>query len=192
MSSDQTRSPAADRARLIEVIKARSYLSGVEIRLASGRMSNFYFNLKPTMLNPEGAHLIGHLVVDAMEGLEVDAIGGLEVGAIPMAAAAAAISFSRGRPLPAFFVRKAVKEHGTRSLVEGLIRGQTLAGKRVVIIEDTTTTGGSPLKACKAVEAEGAKVVRIVTIVDREEGAAEIIREAGYVYAPILSLRDFL
>jgi orotate phosphoribosyltransferase len=192
MSSDQTRSPAADRARLIEVIKARSYLSGVEIRLASGRMSNFYFNLKPTMLNPEGAHLIGHLVVDAMEGLELDAIGGLEVGAIPMAAAAAAISFSRGRPLPAFFVRKAVKEHGTRSLVEGLIRGQTLAGKRVVIIEDTTTTGGSPLKACKAVEAEGAKVVRIVTIVDREEGAAEIIREAGYVYAPILSLRDFL
>lgn len=186
------RSSAADRARLIEVIKARSYMSGVEIKLASGRISNFYFNLKPTMLDPEGAHLIGHLMVDAMDGLQVDAIGGLEVGAIPMAAAAAAVSFARGRPLPAFFVRKAVKEHGTKSLIEGLVKGQTLAGKRVVILEDTTTTGGSPLKACKAVEAEGATVERIVTIVDREEGAAEIIREAGYTYAPILSLRDFL
>jgi orotate phosphoribosyltransferase len=185
------RSPAADRARLIEIIKKRSYMSGVEIRLASGRTSNFYFNLKPTMLDPEGAHLIGHLMVDALDGLEVDAIGGLEVGAIPMAAATAAVSFARGRPLPAFFVRKAVKEHGTKSLIEGLIKGQTLAGKRVVVLEDTTTTGGSPLKACKAVEAEGAKVVRIVTIVDRAEGAAEIIREAGYTYAPILSLHDF-
>lgn len=187
-----TRSPAADRARLIEIIKQRSYMSGVEIKLASGRMSNFYFNLKPTMLDPEGAYLIGQVLVDALDGLEVDAIGGLEVGAIPIAAAAAAISFSRGRQLPAFFVRKAAKEHGTKSLVEGLVKGETLAGRRVVILEDTTTTGGSPLKAAAAVEAEGATVVRIVTIVDREEGAAEIIRAAGYTYAPILSLRDFL
>ena len=188
----QSRSPSTNRARLVEIIKSRSYMSGVEIKLASGRMSNFYFNLKPTMLDPEGAHLIGHVLVDALEGLEVDAIGGLEVGAIPMATAAAAVSFSRGRPLPAFFVRKAVKEHGTKSLVEGLIKGETLKGKRVVILEDTTTTGGSPLKAAAAVEAEGAIVVRIVTIVDREEGAAEIIRAAGYTYAPILSLCDFL
>jgi orotate phosphoribosyltransferase len=185
------RSSATDRSRLIEIIKRRSYMSGVEIKLASGRISNFYFNLKPTMLDPEGAHLIGHLMVDALDGIEVDAIGGLEVGAIPMAAATTAVSFARGRPLPAFFVRKAMKEHGTKSLIEGLVRGETLAGKRVVILEDTTTTGGSPLKACKAVEAEGGKVARIVTIVDREEGAAEIIREAGYTYAPILSLRDF-
>jgi orotate phosphoribosyltransferase len=186
------RSPAADRARLIAIIRQRSYMSGVEIKLASGRVSNFYFNLKPTMLDPEGAYLIGHLLIDAMEGVEVDAIGGLEVGAIPMATAATAVSFARGRPLPAFFVRKAVKEHGTKSLIEGLVRGQSLKGKRVVILEDTTTTGGSPLKACKAVEAEGATIVRIVTIVDREEGAAEIIRDAGYTYAPILSLRDFM
>ena len=109
-----------------------------------------------------------------------------------MPMAAAAMSFTRGRPLPAFFVRKAVKEHGTKSLIEGLVRGKTIKGQRVVILEDTTTTGGSPLKACKAVEAEGATVARIVTIVDRQEGAAEIIRDAGYTYAPILSLSDFL
>ncbi len=191
MIAAPARSAAADRTRLIEIIKARSYMSGVEIKLASGRMSNFYFNLKPTMLDPEGAHLIGHVLVDALEGIEVDAIGGLEVGAIPIATAAAAISFVRGRLLPAFFVRKAVKEHGTKSLVEGLIKGDTLKGKRVVILEDTTTTGGSPLKAASAVEAEGATVVRIVTIVDRDEGAAEIIRAAGYTYAPILSVHDF-
>ena len=189
--ANSARSPAADRARLIEIIKLRSYMSGVEIKLASGRISNFYFNLKPTMMHPEGAYLIGQLVCDRLETENVDAIGGLEVGAIPMAAATAAVSFARGKPLPAFFVRKAVKEHGTKSLIEGLPKGQTLAGKRVVILEDTTTTGGSPLKACQAVEAEGATVAMIVTIVDREEGAAEIIRDAGYGYSPILSLRDF-
>ncbi len=185
------RSRSADRARLIEIIRDRSYMSGVEIRLASGRMSNFYFNLKPTMLHPEGAHLIGQLLVDALEGVDVDAIGGLEVGAIPIAAAAAAVSFTRGRPLPAFFVRKAAKGHGTKDLIEGLKKGETLSGKRVVIVEDTTTTGGSPLKAATAVQAEGGRVVRIVTIVDRQEGAAEIIKEAGFSYSPILSLRDF-
>jgi orotate phosphoribosyltransferase len=186
------RSPAADRARLIEIIKARSYMSGVEIKLASGRMSNFYFNLKPTMLDAEGAYLVGHVLVDALEGLDVDYIGGLEVGAIPIATAAAAISFARGKPVPAFFVRKAAKEHGTKSLVEGLAYGETLNGRRVVILEDTTTTGGSPLKAAHAAEAEGATVACIITIVDREEGAAEIIRSAGYTYAPILSLKDFI
>ncbi len=186
-----TRSKSADRARLIEIIRDRSYMSGVEIKLASGRMSNFYFNLKPTMMDPEGAYLIGQLLVDALEGLEIDAIGGLEVGAIPIASATAAVSFARGQPLPAFFVRKAVKEHGTKSLVEGLKRGETLKGKRVVILEDTTTTGGSPLKAATAVQAEGGHVARIVTIVDREEGAAEVIEAAGFFYAPILRLRDF-
>jgi len=185
------RSRAADRARLIEIIRERSYMSGVEIKLASGRMSNFYFNLKPTMLHPEGAYLIGQLLVDALEGVEVDAIGGLEVGAIPLAAATAAVSFARGRPLPAFFVRKAAKGHGTKDLVEGLKKGETLAGKRIAVLEDTTTTGGSPLKAAAVVQAEGGRVVRIITVVDRQEGAAEIIKAAGFSYAPILSLRDF-
>jgi orotate phosphoribosyltransferase len=186
---------AANRRRLIEIIKQRSYLEGGPFTLASGRTSPFYINMKPTMMHPEGAHLIGHLLVDALEGLDtagmaVDFIGGLEVGAIPMAAAAGAISFARGRPVGSFFIRKAIKDHGTKSLVEGLPKGETLKGRSVVILEDTTTTGDSPLKAVAAARAEGANIVQIITIVDRQEGAAETIRAAGLVYAPLLTVSD--
>lgn len=188
MSIDTT---ASDRARLIEIVRRRSYGSGVEIRLASGRVSNFYFNLKPTMLDPEGAFLIGSLISNAIAPDEADMIGGLEMGAVPIAAAVAAISFAKGRPLPAFFVRKSVKEHGTQSLIEGLAKGETVAGRRVVIVEDVTTTGSSSLKAVEAVVAAGGEVVRVITIVDRLEGAAETFSKAGITFTPILTVQDF-
>lgn len=181
----------ADRNRLIEIIRRRSYGTGVEIKLASGRVSNFYFNLKPTMLDPEGAYLIGALVCEAIRPGEIDMIGGLEMGAVPIATAVAAVSFAKGRPLPAFFVRKQVKEHGTQSLIEGLVKGETIKGKRVVIVEDVTTTGGSSLKAVEAVRAEGASVVRVLTIVDRLEGAADTFAKAGIAFTPLLTVDDF-
>ena len=183
--------PNATRARLIEIVTRRSYGTGVEIRLASGRVSNFYFNMKPTMLDPEGAYLIGALLTEAIRPGEADMIGGLEVGAIPLAAAVAAISHAKGRPIPAFFIRKQAKEHGTKSLVEGLPRGETLNGRRVVILEDVTTTGGSALKAIEAVRADGATVVRVITVVDREEGASAAFAAAGIPFSALLSLRDF-
>lgn len=126
----------------------RSFQSGGEVKLASGRTSMFYFNMKPTMLNPTGAHLIASLVLDqlAQDGIEADLIGGLEMGAIPLAAAVAAVSATSARPLSAFFVRKQAKEHGTQSLVEGLAKGTF--GGQVVIIEDVTTTGGSAIQGC--------------------------------------------
>jgi orotate phosphoribosyltransferase len=186
-----TRSSAADRARLVEIIKARSFQTGADMKLASGRISNLYFNMKPTMLDPEGGYLIGQLILDALEGIEADWIGGLEMGAVPIGTAVAALSHARGRRLPAFFVRKQVKEHGTQSLVEGLAKSETLKGKRVVIVEDVTTTGGSGLKAVEAVRAEGADVVRVVTIVDRQEGAGDAFRAAGLAFAPLLTIRDF-
>ncbi|HRD76708.1 MAG TPA: orotate phosphoribosyltransferase [Hyphomicrobiaceae bacterium] len=183
--------PTASRARLIEIITRRSYGTGVEIKLASGRTSNFYFNMKPTMLDPEGAYLIGALLSDAITPGEADMIGGLEVGAIPLAAAVAAVSHAKGQPMPAFFIRKQAKGHGTQSLVEGLPRGETLKGRRVIILEDVTTTGGSALKAIEAVRADGAEVVRVITIVDREEGAAEAFAAAGITFSALLQLRDF-
>ncbi|HVY41569.1 MAG TPA: orotate phosphoribosyltransferase [Hyphomicrobiaceae bacterium] len=182
---------AADRARLINIVRRRSYGTGVEIKLASGRISNFYFNLKPTMLDPEGAYLIGALITDAIAPGEADLVGGLEMGAVPIAAAVAAVSFAKGRPLPAFFVRKQAKEHGTRSLIEGLVKGETIEGKRVVIVEDVTTTGGSSMKAVEAVRAEGGSVVRVLTVVDRLEGAAETFAKAGLLFTPLLTVDDF-
>jgi orotate phosphoribosyltransferase len=183
---------AQKRHRLIEIIRERSYGTGVQIKLASGRMSDFYFNLKPTMLHPEGAALMGELIAAMLDGDKVDAVGGLELGAVPVATAVAAASHLRGRPLPAFFIRKQAKEHGTKSLVEGLVKGDTLKGRRVVILEDVTTTGGSAIKAIEAVKADGAIVVAVVTIVDRQEGAAEAFAEAKIPFRPLLTRADFL
>ncbi len=181
----------ADRARLIEIIKVRSFTKGGEIKLASGRSSNFYFNMKPTMLDPEGAQLIGSLICEALAGRDVDMVGGLEMGAVPIATAVAVASQIKGWPLPAFFVRKQAKEHGTQSLVEGLPRGQTLAGRRVVIVEDVTTTGGSAMKAIAAVQADGAIVDRVITVVDRLEGAADTFKTAGITFEAVLTAKDF-
>src|SRR5262245_20335521 len=94
------------RSRLIEIIKRRSFSTGAETKLVSGRSSSFYFDMKPTMLDPEGAYLIGQLILEALAGAEVDMVGGLEMGAVPIATAVASASHAGGRPLPAFFVRK--------------------------------------------------------------------------------------
>ena len=182
---------AAKRARLIEIVKARSFQEGPEMKLASGKMSTFYFNMKPTMLDSEGAHLIAGLILDQLQGVDADLIGGLEMGAVPIAASAAAVAHERGRKLPAFFVRKQAKQHGTQSLVEGLARGETMSGKRVVIVEDVTTTGGSAIKAAEAIRASGATIVRVITIVDRLDGADAAFAAAGMDFHPLLTLADF-
>lgn len=179
------------RPRLIEIVKERSFQSGQEIKLASGKTSTFYFNLKPTMLHPEGAHLIATLILDAIADLEVDLVGGLEMGAVPIASAIAAVSHAQGRPAGAFFVRKQAKEHGTRSLVEGLPKGETMSGKRLVVVEDVTTTGGSAIRAAEALKAEGATVLRVVTVLDRLDGAREAFDTAGLNFRAILTLDDF-
>ncbi|KAB2941833.1 orotate phosphoribosyltransferase [Hyphomicrobium sp.] len=179
------------KARLIEIIKARSFQSGKEVKLASGRTSTYYFNMKPTMLDAEGAHAIATLILEAIAEKKPDLIGGLEMGAVPLAAAVAAVSQTSARPINAFFVRKQAKEHGTRSLIEGLPAGDNLKGKRVVIVEDVTTTGGSAVKAAEAVRAEGAEVVGVVTVVDRQEGANEAFAAAGLTLTPLLTLEDF-
>ena len=188
-----------DKARLIAIIKERSFEKGGERKLASGRTSNFYFNMKPTMMHAEGAHLIGVLVLDAVKGDKVDLVGGLEMGAVPIATAVAATSQSLAtwgakagsKPVSAFFVRKQAKDHGTQSLIEGLAKGETMKGKRIVVVEDVTTTGGSALKAVEALKAEGAVIVRVLTLVDRKEGATETFAKAGIAFTAILSTDDF-
>ena len=182
---------AAAKSRLIEIVKARSFSRGGETKLVSGRSTNFYFNMKPSMLHPESAHLIATLMLEALQGTQVDYIGGLEMGAVPLATAVAVMSHGKGRPIGAFFVRKQAKEHGARKLVEGLAPGETLAGKRVVILEDVTTTGGSSMQAIEAVRAEGAIVERVITVVDRLEGAAETFKAAGVPFQALLVTTDF-
>ena len=193
-SSASTRPPpdiAAARARLRDIIHERSFGLG-EIKLASGRTSNFYFNLKPSMLDAEGAALLAQLTLDALAGEKIDYIGGLEMGAVPIAGAVAQLSFMTGAPMQAFFVRKKPKEHGAKLSVEGLAPGESLRGKRVVVVEDVTTTGGSALKAVEAAREAGAEIVFVLTIVDREEGATENFTAVGLDFRAIYRASEFL
>ena len=184
-------SKSASRARLAEIIRKRSFGRG-DITLASGRKSDFYFNLKPTMLDAEGATLLADLTYETLKDDKLDYIGGLEMGAVPLAGAIAQISWIKGHPIAAFFVRKKPKEHGARLAIEGLAKGESLRGKRVVIVEDVTTTGASAMQAVEAVRAEGAEVALVLTMIDREEGASETFAAAGLPFRALYSASEFL
>ena len=187
----KTQSQNDNRARLADIIFKRSFGRG-EITLASGRKSDFYVNLKPTMLDAEGAALLAELTLDALANDKIDYVGGLEMGAVPIAGAIAQLSFMKGKPISAIFVRKKPKEHGAKLSVEGLAKGETLKGKRVVIVEDVTTTGGSAMKAVEAVNDAGGEVVMVFTMVDREEGATEFFKEQRMPFRSLYSAKEFL
>ena len=179
------------RAELFELIRTRSFGRG-RITLASGRESDFYFDLRPTTIHPAGATCVGELICDALEGMAVDFVGGLEMGAVPIATAVAIASHRRGGNLQAFFVRKKPKDHGAKKLVEGLPKGETLKGKNVVVVEDTTTTGGSSMQAVEALRQEGANIVLVLTIVDRLEGASENFDAEKLQFRALFTADEFL
>ena len=179
------------RAELFELIRARSFGRG-KIMLASGRESDFYFDLRPTTIHPAGATCVGELICDALEGTNAEFVGGLEAGAIPIATAVAIASHRRGGTLQAFFVRKKLKDHGAKKMIEGLPKGESLKGKNVVVLEDTTTTGGSSMQAVNVLREEGANIVCVLTIVDRLEGAKENFAAEGLELRAIYTADEFL
>jgi orotate phosphoribosyltransferase len=174
------------RDRLIEFVKSDAVFHG-DFTLASGKKSSYYVDLRRVTLDGRVAPLIGQVMCDLIDDLQdIDAVGGLTLGADPVAAAILHQGAARGRRYDAFVVRKEPKDHGRGKQVEG----PDLAGRRVIVVEDTSTTGGSPLKAAAAVEAVGGIVVAIATVVDRDTGAREAIEGAGYPYRSALSLDD--
>ncbi len=176
---------------LAEVIKQRSYRRG-RFKLASGAESEFYFNLKPTMMSPQGAFFCASGLLEKIRHEKVDYVGGLEMGAVPVIASLAALSHVEGQPVKTFFVRKQAKDHGTQDLIEGLATGETLSGQRVMIIDDVATSGGSIIKAAEVARAAGATVDTALVLVDREEGAGEALEKAGIRLLSVLKKSDFL
>ena len=179
------------RDELFELIRTRSFGRGRTL-LASGRESDYYIDMRPTTVHPAGATCVGELIVDALEGTNAEFVGGLEAGAIPIATAAAIASHRRGGKLQAFFVRKKVKDHGARKMIEGLPKGESLKGKNVVVVEDVTTTGGSSMQAIEALREEGANIVLVLTIVDRLEGAKENFEAEGLKFSALYTADEFL
>ena len=176
-------------SELLEIIRTRSIRLG-KFTLASGRESDLYLNLKPTMMDPRGARLCAEAFLARVPpGTEY--VGGIAVGAVPLVAALAAISDVHGAPVKTFFVRPTAKDHGTKEVVEGLTAGESLAGKRVLVTDDVATTGGSVIQAIEAARAAGAIVEHALVVVDRQEGGSENLAKLGVKLASVFVGDDF-
>ncbi len=175
----------SDRDELLKEIKAKAVVHG-DFTLSSGKKASFYVDLRRVTLDGMAAPLVGRVMLDLTTDLGYTAVGGLTLGADPVAAAMLHAASARGQRLDAFVVRKAAKQHGMQRRIEG----PDIAGKRVLIVEDTSTTGGSPLTAVEAAREAGATVVGVATVVERS--AAEPITKAGleYRYAYDLAALD--
>ena len=180
-------SPSQDKLELAQLVSELAIVHG-KVTLSSGIEADYYVDLRKATLHHEAAVLVGKVMLDLLSDAELspDAVGGLTMGADPVATAMLHQASARGMGLDAFVVRKEAKKHGMARQVEG----PDISGKNVVILEDTSTTGGSPLAAAKAAEEAGAKVLAIATVVDRDTGARAAIESAGYAYYSALSLSD--
>jgi orotate phosphoribosyltransferase len=189
--TDSHPTPAADRARLLEVLAQRSLRFG-SFTLASGATSPFYVDVRKTSLDPEGATLLGRLMYDAcavdIEAGRITAVGGLTLGADPLVMALALEAFARGHRLEAFLVRKAQKAHGTENLIEGNLS----PGAKALVVEDVLTSGGSALQAIAAARAAGATVERAWCAVDRRAGGTEALAGVGVRAEACFTLDDVL
>jgi len=171
------------RDELLEQIKAKAVVHG-RVTLSSGREADYYVDLRRITLDADAAPLVGEVMLDTTADLDFDAVGGLTLGADPVAGAMLHAAAARGRRLDAFVVRKEGKAHGLQRRIEG----PDVAGRRVLAVEDTSTTGGSVLTAVEALREAGAEVVGVAVIVER--GAAAAIAEAGLPYRTAYTAAD--
>ena len=174
-----------DRDDLLSLVRSQAIVHG-RVTLSSGRQADYYVDLRRTTLSAAAAPLVGKVMLDLTADLDYDAVGGLTMGADPIAAAMLHQAAARGRQLDAFVVRKEAKAHGMQRQIEG----PDITGRRVLVVEDTSTTGGSPLAALAAVRAAGAIAVGVATIADRATGAREKIEAEGVPYRFAYSLED--
>jgi orotate phosphoribosyltransferase len=171
---------------LLAIIRRESLLQNGDFRLASGRSSKFFFDMKKTMFDPQGASLLSDLLFEMIRNDDVDYIGGLETGAIPIIAALCVRSWPE-KPVRGFFVRKETKGHGTDQRVDGRLE----KGSKVILFEDVTTTGGSAMLAVNQARQFQCPILKVISVVDRLEGAEENFRAAGIEFEALFTWRDF-
>src|SRR5271170_6846175 len=171
--------------KLVKLLEQKSLRRG-DFTLASGAKSTYYIDGKMTCLDAEGATLVADAILNEIKDLPVDAVGGMDMGATPIVGAVATRSFTAGRPLPVFVVRKDVKQHGTMKLIEGPLKPPC----KVVVIDDVITTGGSIIKAIEAVRAVGCEVLLAISVLDRQAGAHEALKKLNVPYQPLVTLAD--
>jgi len=188
---DRSRTNQIDRQELFRILYERSFLYRPEnpFVLSSGKVSPVYLDGKKTTLgHPRAQFLIGSILFDLIEPLHPDGVGGLTLGADPISVAVSLVSGLHQSPIPSFVVRKEQKSHGTKSPIEGDLP----KGGRVVVVEDVVTTGGSGMKAVEACQNGGFDVLRVISLVDREEGGRELFESAGIPFMALFTLRQFI
>ena len=173
---------AAKKQQLAELVKQLAVVHG-KVTLSSGKQADYYVDLRRATLHHEASQLIGELLRELTSDLDYVSVGGLTLGADPVATA---IMHAPGRDIDAFVVRKEAKKHGMQRRIEG----PDVVGKKVLVVEDTTTTGNSPLTAVAALKEAGAQVVGVATVVDRDTGADAVIAAEGLEYRYLLGLKD--
>ncbi|MDR0436542.1 MAG: orotate phosphoribosyltransferase [Propionibacteriaceae bacterium] len=173
------------RDDLRELIKQLAIIRG-KVTLASGREADYYVDMRAVTLDGRSAPLVGRVMLEVTADWDFDCVGGLTMGADPVALAMVHCGVGYGNGLDAFVVRKEAKGHGLQKRIEG----PSVAGRRCLVVEDTSTTGGSPLTAVKAIREAGGEVVGVAVVVDRAAGAAEAIRDAGLPYRYAYDLAD--
>ncbi len=175
------------KKQLFTILKKNSF-KRKRVILSSGKASNFYFDGRISSLISSGAYLIAEILLDMIKYDKIDAIGGLTLGADPIIGATVAISFGKSRPINGFIVRKDEKKHGMKRKIEGPALKKS---SRVVIIDDVVTTGSSTIQAIKSVQEIGCKIVRVIAVVDRNEGAKENIEKCKCKLESIFTKADF-
>jgi orotate phosphoribosyltransferase len=176
-----------ERDRLRQMLLERSMRFG-EFVLSSGATSNFYIDVRKTSLHPEGLQLISKLFWEVLREDKVTAVGGLTLGADPLVAGLMLHASAQGHPLQGFLVRRNTKDHGLRGQVEGNLAGH----KRVAILDDVITSGESSLIAAEAAESYKSEVVRVLSVVDRGQGASQVFQQRGYPYSALFSIGELL
>ena len=169
--------------RLLALALERGAIKYGDFTLTSGKKSSYYFDGRLLSLDPEGAYLISQAIIPLLEQAGAQAVGGTTLGADPMVAALALASHIKGRSIPAFIVRKESKTHGTKQNIEGPLE----PGTNVAIVDDVCTTGGSLFHAIEAAEGAGCSVVKVISILDRNEGGSEEMRKRGYNFSTLLA-----
>jgi orotate phosphoribosyltransferase len=177
----------SQRDPLRQMLLSRSMRFG-EFVLSSGATSNYYIDVRKTSLHPEGLKMISKLFFEILRADRVTAVGGLTLGADPLVAGLMLHSAEMGQPLEGFLVRRTTKDHGLRGQVEGNLAGH----KRVAILDDVITSGESALIAAEAAESYKAEVVRVLAVVDREQGATQIFQQRGYPFSALFSIGELL
>ena len=176
------------RKKLLELLKKEAFFKK-KVKLSSGKISNYYVDVRRVSLSPEGVYLISNLIWKIIKNFDIDAVGGPTLGADPLVSGVCYIAYKKNKGLKGFLIRKTAKTHGGKKMIEGQ---DIIAGERVILFDDVATSGGSIVKSIEVLKTIKVQVIGAVTVIDREEGAKETLEKIGCPLYALFTKSDFL